>query len=233
MDENKDTGTATSTNSSREPVQFKSMSDVQIVQAFLKNKLKPDAVENNTQLLDLGIDYASVVLNAFLHVPLYRFPQLLVDIPCRDSLIAADIPQFSNLETAMYYIPKLLIENESLTYRELGMRIYPCKSIGAAAKYGENHAKLTVGLGLAKTTKKSGQIYIIKTDLTGLFCELPQSDKSDVLQKLCFRLPIVQEAARKKEWRIALKENLSFLTDSMVQRRMHCCVELISFALGE
>lgn len=207
------------------------MSDIQIVQSFLSGNLKRETTLHNKKEREL---IAQKILSALLNTPLSSFRGILQSIPCSDNLTTADIPQFSNMETAMYYIPKLLVErNDSFSYRELGMLIHPCKSICAAAKYGENQAKLTISLALAQSTTKSGFAAISKSDLTEQFCQLSQNNKSDVLQKLCYRIPIVQAVVNCDDWMSSLDKKLSFLSDSMIKRRKHCCVDLICFALGE
>ena len=206
-----------------------------IVQMFLSRMVNLDSQEFQKEINQSTLDRVVMKLfNALLHTPLEIIPDLLTDVPCKTVFTTADIPQFSNMETAMYYIPRLLDESDSsLTYRELGMKIHPCKSLGAAAKYGENHAKVTMSIALAVPTKKDGFAAITKSAMTSAFCRLEQSEKSDVLQKLCYRIPIVQAVIKDDDWRSTLDTKIAFLSDSMIKRRRHCCVDLISYALGE
>ena len=211
------------------------LSDLQIVQQFLLGNLNlnENALYNGVEQHDMSA-YANRILDALLNTPLEVFPQILMSLSIKVKLSTADILQFSNMETAMYYIPKLLVDKDNcLTYRELGMMIHPCVSNMAAAKYGENHAKLTVAIALASTTKKNGCAAITRSILTVPFCALSQVNKNEVLQRLCFKIPLVQEIVKCEDWKAALDEKLSFLSDSMVKRRKHCCVDIISFALNE
>ena len=213
---------------------YLNLTNEQIVQAFLQGNLDIAISSTINHSDQVRTDYAQRILNSLLCVPLHVYPQLVKNIQRREKITTADILQFSNMETAMYYIPKLLDDKgDSFTYRELGMLIHPCKSMVAAAKYGENQAKLTMAIALANATKKDGFAAITKSLLTSQFCELSQSDKNDVLQRLCFRIPIVQEVVKYDNWRSALEEKLSFLSESMIKRRKHCCIDIICFALDE
>ena len=133
-----------------------SLSNEEVVKLFLKNQINLDA---SAIVEDISLDETTIIarkiINALLSISLELYPTLL-DKSIEDKVFcASDIPQFSNMETAMYYIPKLLFEERSVfTYSEIGNLIHNCKSEVASKKYGENHAKLTVMMGLACFTKK-------------------------------------------------------------------------------
>lgn len=180
-----------------------------------------------------GID---ALINALVNTPIFRIRQRLAvgyTVPC---ITASNIPQFSNFASVAVYLPTLLVSaKEPITYCELGYALYSdTKNDGAAIKYGQNHGNLAVQLDLAQFVKKENKKAFKATILTSKYCKLEQCEKMELLQRLCFKIPIVQ-AATISENPIATVEDLlaKVLAKSTRDRRRANVLEVLAFALGE
>lgn len=180
-----------------------------------------------------GID---ALINALVNTPIFRIRQRLsvgYTVPC---ITASNIPQFSNFASVAVYLPTLLVSaKEPITYCELGYALYSdTKNDGAAIKYGQNHGNLAVQLDLAQLVKKENKKAFKATILTSKYCILEQCEKMELLQRLCFKIPIVQ-AATISENPIATVEDLlaKVLAESTRDRRRANVLEVLAFALGE
>lgn len=108
------------------------------------------------------------------------------------------------------------------------------KSDGAAEKYGQNHGNLAMQLGLAATAKMERKTVYCPTPLTAKYCQLDQTKKMELLQRLCFRIPIIQIAVTSETPIITIDECLQkILAKSTFMRRRSNVLEVLAFALGE
>ena len=139
-----------------------------------------------------------------------------------------DIPQFSNYED-VFMVLRVLSDSpeQSLNWEKIGYYMCPKDaSVGAKTKYGENHYKLAVQLGLAypghslMITPLGRSIHDIKD----------VSLKEKVVARLILRIPIIQKALLEAEkGRFNMLECLKhYLSESTAIRRRSNIKKLLS-----
>ncbi len=129
-----------------------------------------------------------------------------------------NIPQFSNREDVFKVISIILDALETITsWKEIGYYLCPKGSKEAAkTKYGENHYKLAVQLGLAI----KGKIAVTKLGIA-LNLQTDRIDKNEFIAKLSLGIPIIQRTlVEATERRINMTEVMGrYLSASTVVRR--------------
>ena len=109
-------------------------------------------------------------------------------------ITAANVPQFSRLESA-YKVPEVLCAlDERQTFEQLGVYLdyVPGKKETANKKYGENHAKLATLLDLAEIMPSS-PLRVTVTPFSALFAQLSQDEREAIAARLVFRIPLVRQ----------------------------------------
>lgn len=231
------------------PNYFLSIDNKELWDNILGEKMTSDTIVMQFLLGNLDLDYLSAnyqrnekekcittLVNSLLNTPISRIISLFSSEPLINEVSAANIPQFSNFATAAIYLPELLLNSQArLTNREMGYSLFSeTKSDGAAEKYGQNHGGLAMQLGLASITKIDRKNVYCPTPLTAMYCQLEQAEKMDLLQRLCFRIPIVQIAAISESPDDVVDELLQKkLAKSTYTRRKPNVFEVLAFAFGE
>lgn len=104
----------------------------------------------------------------------------------------ADICQYSSLDDCYYRVIDLAIRSriEGITWEKMGflLRSKPRSKV-ADTKYGENHGKTAVQMGLCSMDK---QHRFWPTTLGVVFNQLDKEEKANLLPKLCLYIPIFQ-----------------------------------------
>lgn len=206
-----------------------------IVQQFLVGKLDLDFLSANYKPAEKEMCIITLI-DALINTPISKIRLLLLSEKITTEVSATNIPQFSNFASAVIYLPELLLVSYvPLTYRELGYSLFSeTKSDGAAEKYGQNHGNLAMQLGLASIAKIGSRKGFCSTPLTAQYCQLEQTKKMELLQRLCFRIPIIQIAARSEIPIDTIDECLQkALAKSTYMRRKANVLEVLAFALGE
>lgn len=178
----------------------------------------------------------TILIGSLMGTSIKRIRELLSSVPLKKDVTAANVPQFSNFATAVIYLPELLlISKTQLTYREMGYSLFSeTKSDSAAEKYGQNHGSLAMQLGLATITKKGNKSLLCPTPLTAKYCQLAQPEKMELLQRLCYKIPVIQKAAISETPTDVINEYLQkTLAKSTYIRRKPNVLEVLAFALGE
>ena len=152
------------------------------------------------------------------------------------AIASNNIPQFSSFPTAAVCVPdQLMPRTAPISWVDLGYALFPSSvSDGAAIKYGENHGKMAALLDLALPVKEKGKGAFLPTVFTPFYCNLPQTDKMNLLVKLCFRIPIVQQAVIADDPYTKIDQLLhQYLAESTYLRRRSNVLEVLHFALEE
>ncbi len=166
-----------------------------------------------------------------LALPLEKIPALLLQYSAIHEVTTGNIPQLSDLSIALYRVPRVLVEaNVPLSYEELGSSIYPSRLSGAQGKYGEGHGKLATALDLASCAKQNHHWRFASAPMGKLFCELPQEDKDQLLQRLCYRVPIIQHMVTSNDPIAEMDRCLSILAETTRKRRRRNVLDLYAFA---
>ena len=153
-------------------------------------------------------------------------------IPNKEKIAPDNIPQFSDLATAMYFVPEVLKKSGvALGYAEIGEKLLSNeKNSVANKKYGENHSKLSALLDLAVVSKESSSATVSLSVLGNAFCNLTNSEKDDLLIKLCYRIPIIQSAICADSSEESLLEDMKCLASTTKTRRLSNVRALLDFA---
>lgn len=154
----------------------------------------------------------------------------------REKVTKDNIPQFSQVDIAIYKVNELLSKNnQSLNYEKLGYLLKEKKDAetsgtSALRKFGENHAKLATLVDLAVIRKKGNCSDIENSILGKVFFELGEHEKKDIAQKLILKIPIVQNIFC--EYSIKqLDKDLEILSDSTKNRRRSSVMHAIDMVL--
>lgn len=102
------------------------------------------------------------------------------------SLHSSNIPQFSNLEAVDEVVQIVADAADEIDYQYVGYMINKNASAGAQTKYGENHLKLAIQMGLV-----SEKPYTV-TRLGKEYLQMDSRNRQIVRPKLFFRIPIIQ-----------------------------------------
>lgn len=206
-----------------------------VVLQFLVGKLDLDYLSAHYQA-DEQEKCISTLMNYLLNTSIKRIRELLSSVPLTIEVSAANVPQFSNFATAVIYLPELLLISQTqLTYREMGYSLYSeTKTDGSAEKYGQNHGSLAIQLGLATNKKIGNKSVFFPTPLTAKYCRLEHANKMELLQRLCYRIPVIQKGAISETPVDIVDECLrKTLAESTYKRRKPNVLEVLAFALGE
>ena len=145
--------------------------------------------------MSLDNDLKDYINNLSLDNPFYKNSYLYSVLQHDTELCASTIPQYSNFNDGTYNILSLLDNNSKTgyTYLELGKLLQePGKKDGAYTKYGENHAKLSVILGLAYIEKKDKLKKVFISDLGKKFNTLNEKEKSTLLKYQIYNIPVLK-----------------------------------------
>lgn len=205
------------------------------VLAFLCKKENVEVLRESTLSLSTQLEIAHHLIESMLAIPLASLPDLLKEAGCMECISAANVPQFSNFSSALFYLPKRLNETKcSMSNVEIGYALHQdCASELAARKYGENHAKLAVACGLAIPAQKDGCAGVQISLLGSAYCDYDTEMQIEILARLCYRIPIIQRAVISDDKKASIEESLSVLSTSVQKRRRHNVYELLAYALNE
>ena len=143
-----------------------------------------------------------------------------------------NIPQYSDLMDSFYEVNKILVESEKLmTFEEMGYYLgtgHTNMNDGQVAqkKYGENHAKLATLLDLACISKNGNQSHIYSSLLGYKFYQLSNTEKKELIKRLCLRIPIVQSVFKARSVN-QINEEIKILSASTQNRRRSNVISVI------
>ncbi len=141
-------------------------------------------------------------------------------------VLSFDVPQFSNIDAAIYGITDTLSSNELKGYRfeEIGEMLQPGKTtdIVANKKYGENHVKTASDLGLCFSY--SGRYFLSPIGL--LFPKLTGYQQDQLISRFALRNNLVYTTIRQalQGKNVDIADEISFLSESTVKRRKNNCL---------
>lgn len=136
------------------------------------------------------------------------------------AITPGDIPQFSDLNDSIHKVPFVLMNSglDSVSYEQMGYYLRTEKrSVLADKKYGENHAKTSIQLGLCELDNTRHKVQL--SPLGKAFYELSQERKKALIPKMCFYLPLLQNYFLANRSEALLDSWLSILSDSTKKRR--------------
>ena len=185
----------------------------------------------NSECDQNGETLAKQFIQILLKTSVSKIVEIIRSTKSRESVTAENIPQFSDLATAMYLVPKVLCETHApISYAKMGRAILGGeKNDIADKKYGENHGKLAALLDLAVVSKDSVSATIYQSVLGEAFCSLSMQEKDEILTRLCLRIPIIQNAMCSNDEELSLQNDMAILSATTRTRRMSNVRDLINF----
>lgn len=140
----------------------------------------------------------------------------------------ANIPQFSNIDDCYYGVPKGISESgwEWAVFKKIGflLRRSPRKD-GADQKYGENHSKIAMMMGLTRIERNKG---VALTDFGKFILTLEPGQQENLKAKLCFRIPLIQNYFCSGKNENVITDCKNILSESTYKRRLSNIRKLIS-----
>lgn len=129
-----------------------------------------------------------------------------------------DVPQFSSIEDSAYRVPSIVegCHVEDLTYTQMGfmLRTTPRTDV-ADHKYGENHAKTAVMLGLCAIIKHK----VFVSYLGICFNKLGHEAKKKVLPKIVLFIPFIQNLFTQRANAAQVDLAMGMLAETTKRRR--------------
>ena len=190
----------------------------------------------NLFLRSFKMDYGDVIsyVQSLVQTPLPLFVNYIED-NCSPSYITyQDVVQYSSFSDATSGICKVLmdVDNNGLSNIEVGRALLNDgkeRNNGALRKYGENHAKTAIELGLVHSLY--GYNYL--TCLGLVYSQLNILEQKEMLRRTVLRNRFIQKVITKSRCsQVVLFEELSFLSASTVKRRMPNIRYLFSLLIG-
>lgn len=104
-----------------------------------------------------------------------------------ETVSSSNISQFSDINMVDYVVQIVSDSVDEINYQYVGYMINKNASPGAQTKYGENHLKMAIQMGLV-----SEKPYKV-TELGVLYLALSPEEKNNVKPKLFLRVPLIQK----------------------------------------
>ena len=161
-------------------------------------------------------------IQGLIQIPMSKYIEYVISNCAASYITYQDVDQYSSFEDASTGICKILSsdDNDGLTNIEVGSALLndgKVRKDGALRKYGENHAKTGMELGLVQNCYS--RYYL--TCLGMIFNQLDDSNKIELIRRTILRNRFFQKIIKKSQLGpVSLIKEMSFLSDSTAKRRM-------------
>lgn len=163
------------------------------IRLFYCRAIKPSPIQNETIVKavdELPIFY--IILKILLKTDCKEIIRILQKDYKPFVIDKSDICQFSNFDDCYYKVIDRAIRSnlEGINYERMGflLRTEPRSSV-ADKKYGENHGKTAVQMGLMVLDKK----HLFRHTTLGIcFNHLSKDEQKALMPKMCLYIPIIQ-----------------------------------------
>lgn len=190
-------------------------------------------IEENIKFASANSLYDSTELleyvNTILKVPYNSFLDHIRTNEYDICLLSSDVPQFSSIESATSKICTILKSqriDQGFSFTEIGKLLLDNKARTeyALKKYGENHVKTAVDLGLCR--KVGNKFYL--SALGYIYADLSEDIKQRLLSRLALRHKLVFRIIHKilNNQFVYITDEIAFLSKSTIERRRGNCVLL-------
>ncbi|WP_455265188.1 hypothetical protein [Phascolarctobacterium sp.] len=191
--------------------------DISDVIRLFYSSYDDDILSNHSEEEFLGV--GNKLLTALQHYSIDEIIDILDDGTDMLPLInSTNIPQFSDINAIDPLLPYVEANaGDKCTYALIGYLFYKDSKVGAQTKYGENHYKTAMLMGLTKK-KKPFDV----TPLGKLYMELPIPVVKKLKPLLYLRIPLVRHVLIKAKTEfVNVSEIMALsLSDSTVRRRL-------------
>ncbi len=188
-------------------------------------------IRNYKMDTDLIVSYVKSLIKS----PLTQFIHYIINNVSTSYITYQDVVQYSSFADATTGICKVLsdVDNNGLSNIEVGRALLNDgkeRKDGALRKYGENHAKTAIELGLVNTYYS--QYYL--TCLGIIYPQLEAFDEKELLRRTILRNRFFQKIIKKsQQGPISLFKEISFLSESTAKRRLPNIRQFLTALLGD
>ena len=172
-------------------------------------------------------------VNRVVDVKLLEYCNYVIDYCHIDYLTFQDVVQFSSLDDATTGICQVLTRaHDGLHNLEVGQALLDDGTVrneGAYRKYGENHAKTAIELGLV--LENSGCYFL--TYLGEIYNDLETSVQNELLRRTILRNRFFQKILIKSQLGpVSIENEMSFFSQSTIIRRLPNVRTLYNIMIG-
>lgn len=205
-----------------------------IVKDFFQKSYE-DAINEHLFIrsFNLNKDELFDYVNRVVEVKLLEYCNYVIDYCHIDYLTFQDVVQFSSLDDATTGICQVLTRaHDGLHNLEVGRALLDdgiIRKEGAYRKYGENHAKTGIELGLV--LENSGNYFL--TCLGEVYNDLEQRVRTELLRRTILRNRFLQKVLIKSQYGpVSIESEMSFFSQSTVKRRLPNVKTLYNIVVG-
>ena len=182
------------------------------------------------------LDTASVLsyIEELLSIPEVAFIECAIHSGAPSFISFQDVVQYSSLENATSKICQILLdtENNGLSYIEIGRLLLDDgkqRKNPALRKYGENHAKTAFELGLVQCLYNNNYL----SCLGYVYNQLGKDARHELMRRTILRNNFIRKILFKaSRGFVSLHNEMSFLAESTVKRRLPNIKQLLSMVKG-
>lgn len=182
----------------------------------------------------MDIDSVTSYVKHLIQIPLPQFIHYIIDNCSTSYITYQDVVQYSSFDDASAGLCRVLsdADNNGLSNIEVGRALLNDgkeRKDGALRKYGENHAKTAIELGLVSAYYS--QYYL--TCLGVIFPQLEAFDQKELLRRTILRNRFFQKVIKKsQQGPVSLLKEISFLSESTAKRRLPNIRQFYTVLLG-
>ena len=205
-----------------------------IVKDFFQKSYE-DAINEHLFIrsFNLNKDELFDYVNRVVEVKLLEYCNYVIDYCHIDYLTFQDVVQFSSLDDATTGICQVLTRaHDGLHNLEVGQALLDDGTVrkeGAYRKYGENHAKTAIELGLVLVN--SGCYFL--TCLGEIYNDLENSVQNELLRRTILRNRFFQKILIKSQLGpVSIENEMSFFSQSTIIRRLPNVRTLYNIMIG-
>ena len=205
-----------------------------IVKDFFQKSYE-DAINEHLFIrsFNLNKDELFDYVNRVVEVKLLEYCNYVIDYCHIDYLTFQDVVQFSSLDDATTGICQVLTRaHDGLHNLEVGQALLDDGTVrkeGAYRKYGENHAKTAIELGLV--LENSGCYFL--TCLGEIYNDLENSVQNELLRRTILRNRFFQKILIKSQLGpVSIENEMSFFSQSTIIRRLPIVRTLYNIMIG-
>lgn len=150
--------------------------------------------------------------------------------PYKSRISPANIPQFSCFEDGVFNVITIIRQMGDFGpgYEKIGRYLLGNgKKSLAYYKYGENHTKLALQLGLLKSNIKGKQTQVFLSEVGKIYEYCEQGKKWEYINKHILKIPIIHDLVFNKHEIDIYEELKKYLSDSTSKRRTSNVKKLI------
>ena len=177
-----------------------------------------------------------MIVKRFIEMLLKYSVEEIVDIICDseklEKVTKDNIPQYSNLDDALFNVNRVLVQSEeTMTYEDLGYYLEKEHSeeeanTVAQKKYGENHSKMAALMDLAVIGETGRRSTVYISVLGKEFYKIEEIVKVELAKRLLLRIPIIQNTFVNRSME-QIDKDMDILSSTTKKRRRSNVINVI------